>query len=181
MFLKCFLTLSFWKQCTYVCALFPGNFSLQLNEEVLLCILNSQEFVFLWGHLISIKQSPIFSLMRLVIKYFIEGVIRRGERVLIHSSTFFSLTVRLIQHFFIALSFSGSLLGSLLRFHSMIYFQYTHKRVQPSPLSNFRIFSSSVLKHQQNKPGWMESLTQWTWAWETQGDSEGKGSLATCS
>ena len=28
--------------------------------------------------------------------------------------------------------------------------------------------------------GWMVSLTQWTWVWQTLGDSEGQGSLA-CS
>ena len=29
--------------------------------------------------------------------------------------------------------------------------------------------------------GWIASLTQWTWVWETLGDSEGPGSLACCS
>ena len=29
--------------------------------------------------------------------------------------------------------------------------------------------------------GWMPSLTQWTWVWETLGDGEGQGSLACCS
>ena len=28
---------------------------------------------------------------------------------------------------------------------------------------------------------WMISLTQWTWVWEAPGDSEGQGSLASCS
>ena len=29
--------------------------------------------------------------------------------------------------------------------------------------------------------GWMASLTQWPWVWQTPGDSEGQGGLACCS
>ena len=29
--------------------------------------------------------------------------------------------------------------------------------------------------------GWIASLTQWIWLWQTPGDSEGQGSLGCCS
>lgn len=117
MFLKCFLTLSFWKQCTHVWALFPGNFYFTIEWRGVIVYPQFPRVCFSLRPFNLHKTIPHFQPNETCDQVFYRG--SNQKRRACFDPQFYIFQFNCASHsafFIIVLSFSGSLLGSLLSF-----------------------------------------------------------------
>jgi len=109
---------------------------------------------------------------------------RRAKENYYFSNQIFNL----LSHFSFCLLYELSFKWNHLMFHTLMKLLLPYRRVLPKLLWSYwkRPWCWERLRARGKRgnrrwDGGMASLTRWTWVDQTQGDSEGQGSLACCS